>query len=314
MKKIVLFLFFGLVISLPLLVNGQTKSVAERLGYDKDARLLIVHADDIGLAHSVNTATIKAFEGSGISSASIMVPCPWFPEIAAYAKANPDYDFGLHLTLTAEWKNYRWGGVLPATEIPSLLDSSGFLYATTQEVARFAKPEQVEKELRAQVDRAIAFGVKPTHLDSHMGSLFTTPELFQVYLKVGAAYNLPVFIPMNAAKGFPGLLDLIGDQQILVDNYYMMNDNRPAEEWTAFYLDMVEKLTPGLNEVIIHLAIDDSEMQAVAIDHPDFGAAWRQNDLNTMMSEEFKSTLVKNNIQLVTWGQIKGLLNGEEGK
>ncbi len=290
---------------------GQSATVAERLGYDKDAKLLIVHADDIGLAHSVNTATIKAFQESGISSASIMVPCPWFPEIAAFAKANPEYDFGLHLTLTAEWKNYRWGGVLPATQISSLLDSSGFFYATTQEVARYAKPEQVEKELRAQVDRAIAFGVTPTHLDSHMGSLFTSPELFKVYLKVGAAYNLPVFIPKNAAAGYASLFELIGDQQILVDNFYMMNNNRPVDEWTAFYMDLVEKLTPGLNEVIIHVAIDDSEMQAVAIDHPDFGAAWRQNDLNTMLSKEFKAKLAEHNIQLVTWGQIKGLMNSE---
>ena len=293
---------------------GQSGTVAERLGYDKDAKLLIVHADDIGLAHSVNVATIKAFQESGISSASIMVPCPWFPEIAAFAKANPEYDFGLHLTLTAEWKNYRWGGVLPATQIRSLLDSAGFFYATTQEVARHAKPEQVEKELRAQVDRAIAFGVKPTHLDSHMGSLFTTPELFKVYLKVGAAYNLPVFIPKNAAEGYASLFEMIGDQQILVDNFYMMNDNRPVEEWTTFYLDLVENLTPGLNEVIIHLAIDDSEMQAVAIDHPDFGAAWRQNDLNTMLSKEFKAKLAEQNIVLVTWGQIKGLLNSEPGE
>lgn len=287
--------------------NLFAQSLAEKLGYEKDAKLLIVHADDIGVSHSVNTATIKAFEESGITSASIMVPCPWFPEIAAYAKENPKFDFGLHLTLTAEWKNYRWGGVLSAKEIPSLLDGNGFFYATAEEVALKADPKEVELEIRAQVDRAIAFGVKPTHLDSHMGSLFSTPALFQVYLKVGASYNIPVFIPLNAVKGYPQLLPLIDKGLVAVDNFYMMESNRPIDEWTAFYKNIVENMSPGLNEIIVHLAIDNSEMQAVTIDHPDFGSTWRQNDLNTVLSDEFKTTLQKNNIKLITWEQIMKL-------
>ncbi len=287
--------------------NLFSQSLAEKLGYEKNAKLLIVHADDIGVSHSVNSATIKAFEQSGISSASIMVPCPWFPEIAAYAKQNTQYDFGLHLTLTAEWKNYRWGGVLSAKEIPSLLDDKGFFYATAEEVALKADPKEVEMEIRAQVDRAIAFGVKPTHLDSHMGSLFSTPDLFQVYLKVGASYNIPVFIPLNAVKSYPQLLPLIDKDLIAVDNFYMMESNRSNDEWTAFYKNIVENLSPGLNEIIVHLAINDREMQAVTIDHPDFGSAWRQNDLNTVLSSEFKAALKKNNIRLITWKQIMDL-------
>lgn len=287
--------------------NLFSQSLAEKLGYEKNAKLLIVHADDIGVSHSVNSATIKAFEQSGISSASIMVPCPWFPEIAAYAKQNTQYDFGLHLTLTAEWKNYRWGGVLSAKEIPSLLDDKGFFYATAEEVALKADPKEVEMEIRAQVDRAIAFGVKPTHLDSHMGSLFSTPDLFQVYLKVGASYNIPVFIPLNAVKSYPQLLPLIDKDLIAVDNFYMMESNRSNDEWTAFYKNIVENLSPGLNEIIVHLAINDREMQAVTIDHPAFGSAWRQNDLNTVLSSEFKAALKKNNIRLITWKQIMDL-------
>ena len=314
MKRHFQIILFVSTIIFPLCLSAQNASLAERLGYEKDAKLLIIHADDIGLAHSVNTATVKAFEQSGISSASIMVPCPWFPEIASFAKANPEYDFGLHLTLTAEWKNLRWGGVSPANLIPSLLDKDGFLYSSSEEVAKFADPEQVELELRAQVDRARAFGVTPTHLDSHMGSLFSTPELFKIYLKVGAAYNLPVFIPRNAAAGYPELFELIGNKQIFVDNFFMMNSNRTAEEWTAFYQNIVENIKPGLNEIIVHLAIDDSEMQAVAIEHPDFGSTWRQNDLNTVTSQEFKATLDEHNIQLVTWGQIKKLLNSNTGQ
>lgn len=288
---------------------GQSKTVAERLGYERNAKLLILHADDVGVSHSENIATIKAFKESAISSASIMVPCPWFPEIAAYAKANPDKDFGLHLTLTAEWKYYKWDGVLPSNEIPSLLDEQGFFYSSSEEVAKYADPVEVEKELMAQVQRAIDFGVQPTHLDSHMGSIFGTPELFQIYLKVGAAYNLPVFIPKNAAQGYPELMNLLDGSQILVDNYYMMGTNRSKEEWMVFYQDLVKNLKPGFNVMLIHVAVDDAEMQAITIDHPDFGATWRQNDLDVMLSKEFKNSLKEHEIQLITWGQIKKLLN-----
>ena len=310
MKKIQLFLFYFLLVCFfPANILSQSTSLAEQLGFDKNTKLLIIHADDIGLAHSVNTATIKAFEGAGINSASIMAPCPWFPEIATYAKDHTEYDFGLHLTLNAEWKNYRWGGVSPATEIPSLLDKNGFFYRSVKEVVEHANPIEVEKELIAQVERALAFGVKPTHLDNHMGSLFATPELFQIYLKVGKIYNLPVFIPLNAAKGYPELMNVIGEQQVFVDNYMMMNTNRPVSEWNEFYIDIVQQLQPGLNELIVHVAIDNSEMQAVTIDHDDFGSAWRQNDLNTLLSKEFKSALKENNIKLITWKEIGNLLN-----
>lgn len=309
MKVSITKIMFIFLFSVSFISNAQTKTVAERLGYDKDAKLLILHADDVGVSHSENTATIEAFNQSAISSASIMVPCPWFPEIAVYAKENPERDFGIHLTLTSEWKNYKWGGVLPSNEISSLLDKNGFFYSSSAEIAKNANPVEVEKELMAQVQRAIDFGVNPTHLDSHMGSVLGTPALFQIYLKVGAAFNLPVFIPKNVASAYPELLKLLDGSQILVDNYYMMNKNRPKEEWTSYYIDIVKNIKTGFNVILIHVAIDDAEMQAVTIDHPDFGATWRQNDLDTMVNEEFKASLKENNVHLITWGQIKKLLN-----
>ncbi|MEN8125700.1 MAG: polysaccharide deacetylase family protein [Bacteroidota bacterium] len=311
--KIKIRLFLS-ILFFPFLIISQSTTIAERIGFDKNTKFLIIHADDIGLAHSVNTAAIKAFEGSGINSASIMVPCPWFPEIAAYAKGHTEYDFGLHLTLNSEWKNYRWGGVLPASEIPSLLDKNNFFYRSVQEIVDNADLKEVEKELIAQVERALAFGVKPTHLDNHMGSLFSTPELFQIYLKIGKIYDLPVFIPMVAKKRYPELMKLIDEQKVIVDNYMMMETNRPATEWNDYYINIIQQLKPGLNELIVHLAIDNSEMQAVMIDHTDFGSTWRQNDLNTMMSKEFKKALKNYNIKLITWKEISYLLDKNDEK
>ncbi|HXL79412.1 MAG TPA: polysaccharide deacetylase family protein [Pyrinomonadaceae bacterium] len=147
------------------------------MGYPRSAKLLIIHADDLGLSHSENQASIACFEKGVVNSGSVMVPCPWFPEIAAYSVAHPQLDLGLHLTLTSEWKPYRWGPVLPRTDVPSLIDSGGFLSNNCQVVAE-AKLEEVEKELRAQVDRAKQFGIDPTHFDIHMNSLLVFLKRF----------------------------------------------------------------------------------------------------------------------------------------
>src|SRR5258706_4683975 len=162
--------------------NAQSmkKSLAEQLGYPPNTNLLIVHADDLGVTHSVNAASIKALESGAVNSASIMVPCPWFPEIADYAKSHPELDFGLHLTLTSERVYYRWGPVAPADKVPSLVDKNGYFHHDWSPETRI-DPREAEIELRAQIDRAYAMGVKPTHLESHQYRLDSTnKELFQV--------------------------------------------------------------------------------------------------------------------------------------
>ena len=297
-----LFLVFSLhVVSC---AQGQ-KNSAEKLGYPKETKLLIIHADDLGVAHSVNQASTDAFEAGGISSASIMVPCPWFPEIASYAQHHPEICFGLHLTLTSEWEHYRWDGVLPASEIPSLIGADGYFYPSSELVAQKADPAEVEKEIRAQVARAISFGINPTHLDSHMGSLFQRPEFFKSYVEVGRDYGIPVFIPYESVKSVaPALLDIPGKDYFFVDQYYMA-DTQTADQWAAYYSDILKNLKPGLTEIIVHLAYDNAEMQAVAVNHPDFGSAWRQRDFDFFTSEEAKRLLKENNIILITWKEIQ---------
>src|SRR5205823_8082114 len=135
-----------------------TSTIADSLGFPADAKLLILHADDLGAAHSVNVASFDALDKGAISSASIMVPTPWITEVAAYARAHPDADLGLHLTLTSEWRTYRWGSVESKDKVPSLLDSAGAFPSDVPPVSTNAKLPEVEAELRAQVERALALG------------------------------------------------------------------------------------------------------------------------------------------------------------
>src|SRR5579863_9541548 len=182
----IFFLSFALPNSL-----AQSKSIAERLGYPRDSKLLIIHADDLAVAHSEDAASFDALDRGAVTSASFMIPCPWLLEVAAYAKAHPDADLGLHLTLTSEWKNYRWGPVASKDLVPSLLGATGYLYPDTPQAVGALKPAEVEREIRAQIDRAIALGIHPTHVDSHMGTLFSRPDLFAIYVKVAHEYKLP---------------------------------------------------------------------------------------------------------------------------
>jgi len=287
--------------------SGQ-QTLAEKLGYEAGTRLLIVHADDIGLAQSVNDATEKAFASGGISSGSIMVPCPWFIDFADYYKDHPDLDVGIHITMTSEWDNYKFGGVLPSTEIPSLLDENGFFYPTTEEFGLYVDPAEAEKEIRAQIERAISYGIKPTHLDTHMGSVLARPELIHTYLKLGQEYRIPVFIPRMLLFSFPEeQREQIKKEFVLVDQYFMLDLDGPDVSWVEEYGKIIEKVDPGLNVIIVHLAHDNAEMQAITVNHPAFGSTWREKDLNYVMSQGYRDLLRENHIRLVTWKEIGSL-------
>jgi len=305
----------GLTVGVPLCAPAAAQhatarpTLAERLGYAADARLLIVHADDVGMAHSVNRATLEGMREGVVNSGSIMVPCPWFPEIAAHVREHPGLDLGLHLTLTAEWDHYRWGPVLPRDRVPTLVDSLGFLYATEQDAARNMDPREAEAEIRAQVERAIAFGVQPTHLDSHMGTLFQTPELFAAYLRVGREYKIPVLVPGGLMRQqAPQLMALVTPEDVVVDHLAIATPMVLAEQWEAFYAGLIENLEPGVTEIIVHLAYDDAEMQAATVGHPDYGAAWRQRDLAAMTSPALRRLLEQHGVHLITWREIGALL------
>jgi predicted glycoside hydrolase/deacetylase ChbG (UPF0249 family) len=287
---------------------AQTKTVAERLGYPADAKLLIIHADDLAIAHSEDAASLEALDKGYVTSASIIVPGPWLAEVADYAKAHPDADLGLHLALTSEWKTFRWGSVESKDKVSSLLDPSGALWPLTEDVRQKAKPQEVEREYRAQVQQALAVGIHPTHLDTHMGSALATPEIVAVYVKIAHEFHLPILAPR--IPGDPLKLSAqLSEKDVMVDSVTIAGPNVSADKWKDFYLDAIRNMKPGLNEIIVHLGHDDAEMQAVMVDHPDYGSAWRQRDFDVVSSPEFKKALQDNHIVLVKWKDLQKLVN-----
>jgi predicted glycoside hydrolase/deacetylase ChbG (UPF0249 family) len=291
----------------PAQAPGRTPStIQERLGYPATARLLILHADDLGMSHAVNRATFEALEHGWITSASILVPCPWFQEVATWAKAHPDADLGIHLALNSEWTPFRWGPVSGRATVPSLLDAQGYLPLETDAVAKNARPAEVERELRAQIDFARRAGVGLTHLDSHMAALFTTGPLYDVYRRLGRAYGLPQLSERQGPRGgeqAPAWAERARSQALL-DRVLGMAPGVPAEKWLAAYKEMLAPLPPGVYQLIVHLGYDGDEMRGATADHPDWGSAWRQQDFDLVKSAEFRDFLKAQGFQLITWREL----------
>jgi len=296
-----------LLMAFSLPAGAQNQTLAQRLGYPADAKLLIIHADDLAVAHAQDMASFEALNRGAVSSASIMVPCPWLTEVADYAKAHPDADLGLHLTLTSEWKNYKWGPVAPRDQVASLLDPEGYLYSDTGEAVRHIKPEEAEREVRAQVETALKMGIRPTHLDSHMGVLFTKPALVAVLVNVAHDYHLP-FLMLKIPGTPPDMYAALKPADVIVDHVFMAAPPIKSDEWLSYYTHILRTLPPGVSELIVHLAYDDAEMQAVTVGHPDYGSAWRQRDFNVLTSPEFRKALDENHIVLLSWRKLGRLL------
>jgi predicted glycoside hydrolase/deacetylase ChbG (UPF0249 family) len=312
--SVCLLLFAVFVSPLPVLSQAAPKSVQERLGYPASARLLILHADDFGMNHSVNRATSEAVEHHWITSASILVPCPWFLEAANFAKAHPDADLGIHQALTSEWTTFRWGPVTSKDQVPSLLDSQGYLPLDTPAVAENAKSGEVEKELHAQIDRARSFGIHPTHLDTHMTALFETPMLFSTYQKMGAESHLPILAARSGAGHTIPSFGKMSSDDILIDQVFEMSPGVDAKDWLAWYEKQLAPLGPGVYQVILHLAYDDEEMRGATLNHPDWGAAWRQQDLGMVKNPEFLKFLKDQGFILVGWKDIAKALPRNYGE
>jgi predicted glycoside hydrolase/deacetylase ChbG (UPF0249 family) len=233
-----------------------------------------------------------------------MVPCPWFPEAADYAKSHPDVDFGLHLTLTSERVYYRWGPVATRDKVPSLVDSNGYFHHDWDQHPRI-HPRDVETELRAQIERALAMGVRPTHFDSHQYRLIENgKDIFEVFVRLGHEYKVPIFVTRDWFAEHPYLEASLGPNDLVLDHTVTISPDVPPEKWADFYRDALKNLQPGVTEFVIHVGLDSEELRAFSRERPTWGAAWRQRDFDVFMSKEFRALLEEQRVKLITWREL----------
>lgn len=243
----------------------EEKTQVEILGFEKGKKVLILHADDAGMSPEANEAIEKYLENDDISGTAVMAPCPNFKDFIEWAKAHPKKDIGMHLTLTSEWQTYRWGPVSDPKTVPGLVDPDGKLWHEVPGVVKHASAEEVEKEIRAQIDKAIALGWQPTHIDTHMGTLYGSPEYAKVFLKVAQEYEIPAnVIDMSDPEvlktfrkiGYPltdEVVDLIAAYKLpKLDNFTSVPHGNTYEEVRTKFFEQVKSLHPGLTEIIFH--------------------------------------------------------------
>ncbi len=277
----------------------------KRMGITRDTKLLIVHADDLGLSHSSNLAGIKGFESGMINSGSIMMPCPSADEMCEYARLHSHLDIGIHLTLTSEWPGHKWRPVL-GNKVPSLVDSKGFLFETRKELNQEASPSDVEQEMRAQIELALNKGIKPTHFDCHMFAVMANPEFLKSYIRLGRYYGVPVLLNKGKIKiGFwYSLKPLYSKQEVLISQLSIATPRSAPTGLSAYYRNVLQTLRPGLNCLLVHPAFNDEEMKLLTTGYSAYNSDWRQNDIDFFTSDECRQIIHENNIRLITWREI----------
>ena len=287
-------------------------SCAVRLGWDKDSRVIIFHIDDAGLCHGANQAIFETFTKGVATSSSIMMPCAWVEEFAKEWKKNPNWDAGLHLTLTSEWDNYRWGPVSGFQQVPGLVDESGYMWGNVADVVKHATAEEVDREIRAQLALAERMGLKPTHLDVHMGTLFATPQYMEKYINLGIEKQIPVLFPgghmqyLLQESPFPKEVVTTWAKKIwesglpLVDDVITFTYDWKVENKLEQMKKTLKDMKPGVTQVILHCAIPTEEF-------PFFtqSATTRKGDYLLMIHPEFRKFLEDEKFILTTWRELK---------
>lgn len=279
----------------PDTVSGVT-TLAERLGHRPDARLIIVNADDLGSCHAANVGVYEALRDGAATSASLMVPCPWARDAAARYRGE---DVGVHLTVNAEHDLYRWG---PITHAPSLLDGDGGFPRTTEDLWEHADLDEVRRECRAQIERAIYWGFDVSHLDSHLAVMELRPEFFDIYLELAVEFKLPMRLGAASTErsvGFPFRRLAAEEGVVFPDNFLAV---RGIGSRRAIERALLE-LPPGVTEMPIHPAVDAAELRALA---PDWASRVDDHDLVTGHSS-LQSLAHRAGASFVTYRELRDL-------
>jgi predicted glycoside hydrolase/deacetylase ChbG (UPF0249 family) len=295
--------------------HPNSPSLLKRLGFQPDQRVAIFHADDVGMCHGANLAFEKLSNDGIITCGSIMVPCPWFSEVVAMAAANPRLDLGVHLTLTSEWRHYRWAPISTSDRSSGLIDADGYFWHRLPMLADHVVPEAAEVEMRAQIERTLAAGIDITHLDSHMG-VALLPQLIDIYTRLGREYRLPVLLPRHLSEytsvlafdnislneATEGLARLDADGWPLVD-HFRMTPGVPRRESDRAYRELIAGLPRGLTLVAVH-PNTSGDIEAIIPQRAHF----RTEEYRLFQDENFKEFIAAQNIQTLGFRPIRELL------
>ncbi len=293
-------------------MQGQEQTYAERLGWPAGTKAVIFHVDDAGMSHDSNMGVKKAIEEGVATSLSIMMPCSWVPECADWVKARPGTDAGVHLTLTSEWRHYRWGPVAGPSVVPGLLDEHGYLWHNVAGVVGHASPEEFETEIRAQVDKARALGIEPTHLDSHMGTCFQ-PQFIQRYVEVGMEKGIPVMmfgghmqhIFAEAGEFKPLLRSLAAELwnaglPVIDDLVTKPTTAKNYDERKEQLITLLREMQPGITQIIVHCTEPTEVFSYIS-----GSGASRQAELRLMTDPDVRAFIESEGIVLTSWRELK---------
>ncbi len=286
----------------------------KKLGYSNTDRLVIIHTDDIGMCHASVQAFKDLWRFGTITSRAVMVPCPWFPAVAQMCRENPEIDMGVHATLNAEWESYRWGPLSTRDPESGLLDAGGYFNQWHQAVYDNAKPEGVEREVNAQIERALAAGIDVTHVDSHMGTIMN-PKFIQSYIQAAASRPLPNMLPRMDATGMEMVGMNANERQayepimqqlesmgvpMLEGLVSMLLDEPNPDRRMETAKNLLSNLPIGITHFILHPSIDTAELRSIA---PDWES--RVSNYNIFMSDELKNFIEGEDIKLIGYRQIR---------
>jgi predicted glycoside hydrolase/deacetylase ChbG (UPF0249 family) len=274
---LLLFILSSVLIAQPT-PRAAAPSLAERLGFKATDKILIINVDDIANSHAANAAVMDAMENGLATSATIIVPGPWFPEIADYARTHPKADFGVHLAHTSEWKTYKWGPIASKSEVPGLVDPQGYLWPDIASVYKNSSPEQAYIEARAQIKKAMAAGIDLTHLDSHMGTLQYNDTYFQVYRRLAKEFDLPLRMAsqeMLAGAGGSHQREQLAADGIVCPDYLIIGGRKEGESMNDYWKRMLSDLKPGVTELFIHASVPGDEIAHITNSWKDRGEEYR---------------------------------------
>lgn len=284
----------------------------QKLGFSDNDRAVIIHTDDIGMCHAAVQAFKDLWNFGTITSGAVMVPCPWFPAVAQMCRENPGMDMGVHATLNAEWTAYRWSPLSTRDQASGLLDADGYFYQWQPAVYENAKPEAVEMEVNAQIERALAAGIDVTHVDSHMGTIMS-PLFIQFYIQAAASRGLPNMLPRIDAKGMdfmtisenerkiyePIICQLLEAGIPMLEGLIAMPLDEPNGQMDIAKR-LLGELPVGITHFILHPSIDTAELRSIA---PDWES--RVANYNTFMSDELKMFIEREEIRPIGYRRIR---------